>query len=536
MNKLLIGLLATFIWGCSTSSESNISESKTENIEEGSNWGDHIVYEIFVQSFYDSDGDSIGDIPGMTSKLDYLADLKIDAIWLMPTMPSPSYHKYDVTDYYGVHEDYGIMNDFEHFVTEAHKRNIKVIIDLVVNHTSSQHPWFLESSKSEQSDYRNFYVWADKDSIVEQLAKKETSFDSDNIRQWHPVNGDTTREHYYGFFWGGMPDLNFDNPQVREKIYEIGRFWLNEIGVDGFRLDAARHIYPDDRPEDNHAFWREFKAEMEKAKPDVYLVGEIWEDANTAAPYASGFTSFFNFDLAFSILESINRGTVVSATIEGHGWEIDEDASFIRQLISNRSIFEKENQDYLDAVFLSNHDQNRVLSVLKNDIKKAKLAASILFTLPGTPYIYYGEEIGMRGMKPDPRIREPFYWAADDEGNTSWLVPQHNSPDSTTSWKVQSEDENSIFNHYKEMISLRKSRPVLAYGDLQEHFVPNDHILSYIRSYEDDQVIVYHNLSNRPQEVSEQIEDSLILLGQGQVEIISNSFVLQPQSSLIVRN
>ena len=172
-------------------------------------WPYGVKYEIFVQSFADGNDDGIGDFKGLTAKLDYLSDLGINGIWLMPIMNSPTYHKYDVTDYKSIHPDYGTEEDFKHFVEEAHKRNIKVIVDLILNHTGSDHPWFQAAMLDKKSPYRDYYVWARKDSIRAQISKKTTSLDSDNITQWHPVNGDTLSEHYYGFFWGGMPDLEF---------------------------------------------------------------------------------------------------------------------------------------------------------------------------------------------------------------------------------------------------------------------------------------------------------------------------------------
>lgn len=460
-------------------------------------WPDGVAYEIFVQSFYDSDNDSIGDIPGLTQKLDYLHDLGIDAIWLMPIMPSPSYHKYDVMDYYDIHPNYGTMDDFKEFVNEAHERGIKVIIDLVVNHTSNQHPWFVNAAEGEGSKFREYYVWADKDSVAEQIAKKEVSFDSDNIRQWHPVNGDTTKEHYYGFFWGGMPDLNFDNPEVREEIYKIGRFWLEEIGVDGFRLDAAKHIFPDERAADNVAFWQEFKKEMESIKPDVYLVGEIWANAEATAPYAAGFTSFFNFDLAFSILQSVKRSQAVNSSIAGNGWDVGEGSSFISSLIRNRKIYKQVNPGYHDAIFLSNHDQNRVMSVLENDLDKAKAAASLLLTLPGTPYIYYGEETGMRGKKPDPRIREPFLWKeGKDDDRPLWIEPEYNTAEQLQALSLQIEDENSLFNHYKKLIKIRNEYPALMEGELKNVDLQNQSVVAFERTSTTGDILVIHNIGN----------------------------------------
>lgn len=477
-------------------------QSEQKSNELISAWPQHgITYEIFVQSFSDSDGDSIGDINGMTQKLGYLQDLGVEAVWLMPIMPSPSYHKYDVTDYRAIHHDYGTMEDFKEFVQEAHNHNIKVVIDLIINHSSSEHPWFKSAIQDKNSPYRDYYVWADKDSVADQLAKKEVSFDSDNITQWHAVNGDTTEEHYYGFFYGGMPDLNYDNPELRAEIYDIGRFWLQEVGVDGFRLDAAKHIYPDDRAKDNHEFWKEFRAEMEKAKPDVYLVGEVWANTDIQAPYAEGFSALFNFDLAFSILETLNKGVNVSAAIAGHSWNADEKGSIVNSYTAGQEKFRQYNPNFAIATFLSNHDQNRVMSVLNNDIEKAKSAASILLTLPGAPYLYYGEEIGMRGMKPDEHIREPFLWetATDDTSRTQWMKPTFTTDESVEPLSEQINDPNSLFNHYKKMIDLRRSSDILTYGDIQMVKQPNPALLVFKRSYNGEELLVVHNVSGEEQ-------------------------------------
>ncbi|HNP17806.1 MAG TPA: alpha-amylase family glycosyl hydrolase [Fulvivirga sp.] len=480
------------------------NEQLENNQHVNAEWpADGIAYEIFVQSFYDSNGDGIGDIPGMTAKLDYLKELNVDAVWLMPIMPSPSYHKYDVVDYKGIDPAYGTMDEFKQFVTEAHSRNIKVIIDFIINHTSSQHPWFKNAKTGPDSKYRDYYVWANKDSIAQQIAKKETSFDSDNITQWHAVEGDTLADHYYGFFYGGMPDLNFDNPTVRNEIYSIGRYWLQDVGVDGFRMDAAKHIYPDDRAEDNHAFWTEFKQEMQKIKPDVYIVGEVWANAKTQAPFVKGFSALFNFDLAFSILESVNREKVVTASIDKHGWQIDSTQSFINKIVSNDNIYQDVNPYYTDAIFLSNHDQNRAMSVLGNNTEKAKLAAAIMLTLPGTPYIYYGEEIGMKGMKPDENIREPFLWEPynNDIGRTKWITPVYSTDSTLNPLSIQKLDSNSLFSYYQKMISVRIEQPILALGDISQLTLDNKNLLVYLRHYKGDTLVVIHNLSKNQQKM-----------------------------------
>ncbi|MEO9966906.1 MAG: alpha-amylase family glycosyl hydrolase [Reichenbachiella sp.] len=493
---VIVFLLA--LSGCTEGQQDQQAEAMNQPIE----WNKMVFYEIFVQSFADSNGDGIGDINGMSAKLDYLSDLGVDAIWLMPMSPSPSYHKYDVTDYTGIHPDYGTMEDFKAFVEAAHKKDIRIIVDFVINHSGYDHPWFQDALQGKSAKYRDYYVWADKDSIVEQIAKKETSFDSDNIRQWHPVEGDTTEEHYYGFFYGGMPDLNYDNPVVRQEVYQAGRYWLEDVGVDGFRLDAAKHIYPDDRAEDSHAFWREFKAEMEQVNANVYLIGEVWADAATASPYAAGFTSLFNFDRAFSILESINNGRVVAANIKGHGYQIDSSANMADVINTSLPWFKKYNPEFVEASFLSNHDQNRVASVLGNDPAKVKLAAAMLFTLPGTPYVYYGEEIGMLGMKPDENIREPMPWdnLAEDAARATWMEPAYTTDKSVKPAKLQASDPTSVLYLYKQLIALKKE-PVFTEGDIQHLDFGNSGIVAFTRNIEGESVAVIHNLSAKSQQL-----------------------------------
>jgi len=213
-------------------------------------WPFAVTYEIFVQSFYDSDGDGIGDIPGMTSKLDYLQELGVQAVWLMPIMPSPSYHKYDVTDYQGIHPDYGTEEDFRRFTDEAHKRGIRVVIDFIINHTDKSHPWFLESKKGQYSTnqqgeevpnpYWDYYEWNTREAIEEAgNMTKDAEGDSDNIVKWYEVEG--MDQLYYGYFGSHMPDINYDNEVVKQEVFEIGKWWLSEMGIDGFRLDAAKH-------------------------------------------------------------------------------------------------------------------------------------------------------------------------------------------------------------------------------------------------------------------------------------------------------
>lgn len=456
-------------------------------------WPYGVKYEVFVMSFADSDGDGKGDFKGLTSKLDYFKELGVNGLWLMPIMPSDTYHKYHVTDYKNIDPDYGTLDDFKKFVAESHQRDIKIITDFVINHTGNMHPWFLEAQRGKDNPYRDYYVWAKKDSKRDQIFKKAKTFDSDNIRKWHPVNGDTLSEHYYGYFNGLCPDLNLDNPKVREEIVDIARFWLEEVKVDGFRMDAARHIFPDERAEDNHAFWVWFKQEMEKIKPDVYLVGEVWSNAEVVAPYLKGLPSLFNFDLGYAITNVVATGM--------------DTVNLVQKYKSIRDYYKSITTDYLDATFVKNHDQTRILTELKGDINKAKMTAAILFTMPGTPYIYYGEEIGMLGDKlstyadqfgPDAFVREPFIWDENgkDKFQTSWEEPRYSTDQTVIPLSKQRGDEKSIFNFYRNFIRYRNSSDALTYGDIEEAGVRGGEIVAYFRKHKEEALLVLHNVSD----------------------------------------
>ena len=447
-------------------------------------WPYGVNYEIFVRSFADSDGDGIGDFNGLTAKLDYLKELGIGGIWLMPIMPSPTYHKYDVIDYKAVDKEYGSEEDFQRLVEEAHKRGIRILVDLIVNHTGSAHPWFKSAMEGKDSPYRNYYVWANKDSIRQEISKKSTSLDSDNITQWHPVNGDTLAEHYYGFFWGGMPDLNLDNPLVRQEFVDIGNYWLTDMHVDGFRLDAAKHIFPTERAADNHAFWIWFRNEMQKINPDVYLVGEVWSNAADVAPYLKGLPALFNFDMGYAITRVVQAGKDTVGLIHTYA-EID-------------NFYTQSTNEFIDATFLKNHDQNRILSELGGDLNKARVAAAILLTLPGTPYLYYGEEIGMLGVKPDEYIREPFIWDFDkqDKMQTTWEVPVYSNDHTVTPLTKQQESDSSIYHFYRQFIHYRNASKILTYGRIEEAPLAIQEVVSFLRDKDGEKRLVLHNVSD----------------------------------------
>lgn len=418
-------------------------------------------YEIFVRAFHDSDGDGIGDLNGITEKLDYLREMGFSGIWLTPIHPSPSYHGYDVTDYYAINPDFGTMDDFERLVEEAHARGIRIILDLVVNHTSNEHPWFLESAQGPDSPKRDWYVWADD-------VTNTNAVSAIGGKAWHVRNGG----HYLGIFWHGMPDLNPDSPEVQEEFQRIARFWLDK-GVDGFRLDAAKHLYENFPHESgkkaisdkNTAWWRAFRAGLEEVKPDVYLVGEVWDTATVIGPYLDGaFNAGFNFDLAGQLIAMAKNETAIDI-----GFTVGRIHDYYERV---------SNGTFEDAVILSNHDQNRVMSQLSGNVDHAKTAAALLLTMPGKPYVYYGEEIGMEGVKPDENLRRPMRWEIVD---------------------AQAEDPDSLLSRYKLLIHWRKQEPVLARGKIESHDAGNDRVASFVRDWNGERVLVLHNLSGEGQ-------------------------------------
>jgi alpha-amylase len=444
-------------------------------------WNDSIFYEIFVRSFYDSDGDGIGDINGIIQKLDYLndgdpsttTDLGITGIWLMPINPSPSYHGYSVTDYYDINPEYGTMDDFKNLLEAAHARGIRVIMDLVLNHTSNQHPWFINAGNP-NSPYHDWYIWS--------------SFDpgysgSWGQKVWFPSNG----RYFYSTFSANMPDLNYNNPGVNEQMRDVVRFWLEEVGVDGFRLDAAKHIIEEGTIQANsastHTWWQNFRPFYKQINPQALIVGEIWEDTAINAEYLQGdeFDLSFEFSLAFAFLKAVSE--------ENHN-EINEQIRLSDRLIPSHQY----------ATFLSNHDLERVMSHLQDNEDMAKVAASLLLTAPGVPFLYYGEEIGMQGDQIHEWFRRPMQWSNELYGGFSIAPPWEILGPGWESYNVslQMDDPTSILSHYRNLIRTRNQHAALRVGDLQVLSTTNKALYSILRVSQDEIVLVLINLSEEP--------------------------------------
>ncbi len=447
-------------------------------------WNNTVFYEVFVRSFADSSAgplanDGIGDFQGLIEKLDYLNDgnpattddLGVTGIWLMPIMPSPSYHGYDISDYTAVNKDYGTKEDFERLVGEVHRRGIKIIIDLPLNHTSSEHPWFVEARDNHESERRDWYLWSEE---------KPSYIGPWGQGVWHP----SPSGYYYGIFWSGMPDLNYENPQVSAEMENVARFWLEDIGVDGFRLDAARHMIEEGSIQENtaatHEWWKSFRNVYKASNPEALAVGEIWSKSSDVAAYLQGdeFDLAFDFDQAAAIVGGVQFG----------------DARRIQKaLTTSYSLFGSS----LSATFLTNHDINRVMSELRMDATKAKMAAAVLMTAPGVPFIYYGEEIGMTGEKPDEMIRTPMQWSAEENAGfttgSAWESVNGDYVEKNVA--SQSKDPTSLLSYYRELIQIRADQPALRLGDYSPVESKDDALLAFLRGSQEDILLVIINLS-----------------------------------------
>ncbi|MCD8022890.1 MAG: hypothetical protein LUF30_07955, partial [Lachnospiraceae bacterium] len=445
-----------------TAEEAVLTETETEEAEAAAADAEVIddnyrnFYEIFVYSFYDSDGDGIGDLNGVREKLDYIEEMGFDGIWLMPIMPSTTYHKYDVTDYYGIDEEYGTLADFQVLVEECHERGIKVVIDFVINHTSSQHEWFQEAcaylatlGEDEEPDtavcpYVGYYHFS---------RVQETS-------DYYAIPVDSESDWYYeGVFWSEMPDLDLSNETLRAELEAIAAYWI-DMGVDGFRMDAALHFEESDTAFNTEVLnW--LYTYCVSLDPDFYMVSEVWANETTIADYyASGTPSMFNFDMsqAEGKLIKAARGTL-------------KIASLIDTMIKWQEDFSAENPDYIDAAFISNHDTGRIANAVVSDENDVKMAAGLLMTMSGSAYVYYGEEIGMKSKgSADENKRLPMIWSeTDTTGMTNG--PADAEEGITSSFAAvdeQLEDETSILNYYKRAIALRKANPEIARGTIEK--------------------------------------------------------------------
>ncbi|WP_426752116.1 maltose alpha-D-glucosyltransferase [Myxococcus sp. Y35] len=481
-----------------------------------------LIYELHLRAFHDSNGDGHGDIPGLIEKLPYLQDLGINCLWLLPHYPSPLRDDgYDIADYYGVHPDYGTLADFQRLVDEAHKRDIRIITELVVNHTSDQHPWFQEARSDPNSPKRNWYVWSDTDDQYK--GARIIFLDTERSNwTWDPV----AKQYFWHRFFSHQPDLNYDNPEVQEAMLDVMRFWLN-MGVDGFRCDAVPYLFEregtncENLPE-THAFLKRLRKTIDSEYQGKMLLAEAnqWP-ADVRVYFGDGdeFHMGFHFPVMPRLYMAVRR----------------EDRTPIVEIM-------QQTPDIPDtcqwAIFLRNHDEltlemvtdedrdymyreyatdprmrinlgirRRLAPLMDNGRRRIELMHSLLFTLPGTPVLYYGDEIGMGDniyLGDRNGVRTPMQWTGDRNAGFSradysrLYAPVIADPVygyQSINVEAQERVKSSLLHWIKRMIRIRQRYPVFSLGNLRFLQTENRKVLAFVRQWEGQTVLVVCNLS-----------------------------------------
>lgn len=437
-------------------------------------------YEIFVYSFFDSNGDGIGDLRGVAEKLDYVKDMGYTAIWLMPICQANSYHKYNVVDYMAIDSQYGTMQDFEYLLDKAHGMGIKIILDMVFNHTSDQHPWFIAATKDAQSGnvngkYYNYY-----------------NFSATNKAGYSTV--DNSDIFYEAQFFGGMPDLNLDNPEVRDELEQVIKFWLNK-GVDGFRLDACTSFYTGN-VNDSADFVQWINQTCQKYSANTYIVGESWTTRRDIRRYyQSGADSFFYFPIAK------NDGYIFQTFFA------PSSADYFYKAMCNLL---EDAQGHIPAPFLDNHDTPRIASLFERNIDRIKFAYGLLCTLNGNVFAYYGDEIGMISYYNDPDKRLGMLW--DNAQRDSVIAPPGVSKQEYCfdGVKQQQQDANSILNYYKRCNKMRNDYPAIARGTIDRLPYNDSKVLIVTKNYDQQSVTIVINFDNEAKRVNLPIKGKLV--------------------------
>lgn len=464
-----------------------ISNYTTPLVDEGQGWWhDAVVYQVYPRSFQDSDGDGHGDLKGLTSRLDYIHELGFTAIWTLPLFVALNDGStgralgYEAVDYYNINPVYGTMQDFDNYLSQAHSRDIKVILDLVMNHTSKTHPWFIASQKRD-TKYKDWYIWTDKS--IEQLGQEGWKLPWSGGRVTDVWHYDQIRKQNFYATWGG--ELNFKNPEVRKEAANVTRYWLNK-GVDGYRLDAIRYLIEDgpdplqaDSPS-SLAYMKELQAVVKQTKPEAMTVGEIWSGNNNVAKYyleGKGLDQAFSFDFEGKASEALSKGKARDLYYYIKNLKDDVGPNFY-------------------SPFLDNHDMKRVMTGFKKDFQKARLGAALLLTFKGTPYVYFGTEVGALGQY------NPMAWDSSQNGgfstNRPWMpLAPHSDPRNVA---AQLPDKGSLLNTYKRLIALRKALPALRRGEIIPVRTDNPSILCYLRPGPTGTIVFIANFSDQKQE------------------------------------
>ena len=480
-----------------------------------------VYYQIFVGSFSDSNGDGIGDLRGIINRMDYLNDgddtngmsLGVEGIWLSPIFTSPSYHKYDCSDYYEIDPKFGTMEDLKELVDLCHQRGVQIILDLVVNHTATNHPWFKEFKSAHQnfdvdSKYYNFYSFSDT---------AETGY--------HDLG---TGKYYEGHFSGEMPELNYDNPDVRQAMVDVAKYYL-DLGVDGFRFDAAKYIYYGDEPR-NAEFWIWYMQELRNIKPDIYTVAEVWDGDAATYPYFAS-TNCFNFSMSqvSGRVAEAAKGSNVNAYV-------NYIANYLQQIRAQKA-------DAMLCSFITNHDMDRAAGFLTTGSGHAQMAANLSILTPGSPFIYYGEEIGMLGSRgganTDANRRLAMLWGdGDTVKNPTGSTYKAAQANGTVAEQIAKGD--SLYTHYKRLIQIRKANPEIAYGEFTPLQLPGK-TGGFLSTWNGKTVAVIHNTTTDAVTIDlSAIEgvsfDTLATIaGLGGAKLEGTQLTIDAQTSVVLR-
>ena len=489
-----------------------------------------VFYEIFVGSFSDSDGDGIGDLRGIIDRFDYLNDgdpasglsLGVEGLWLTPIFKSPSYHKYDVSDYYTVDPRFGTEEDLRELIALCRERNVKLIIDLPINHTGSLNEWFSAFRRAHrdgdtESEYYDFYCWYDGDTETAPAG-----------RSYQQISG--TNHKYECNFSGDMPELNFDNELVRQTVLDVAKYYL-DMGVDGFRFDAAKYIYFGDN-EKSAAFWEWYIPELKKIDPDVYTVAEVWDSDGVTDRY---FPYLNCFDFTTSQVNGLIAEAAKAGNVNKYTAYVE---SYLRRVQAMR-------EDAMFIPFIANHDTDRAAGYLTVASGQMKAAANLYLLSPGSPFIYYGEEIGLRGSRgganTDANRRLAMLWGdgdtvKDPEGSSYGTA---NQIDSTVS--LQLCDGDSLYSYYKRLIMIRTANPEIARGEYTALNIPDSKLGGFISVWNGGTVCVIHNttISEKTLDLSTVTElpfDVLAaFIGAGEASLDGTVLTLGAQTSAVLR-
>ena len=484
-----------------------------------------VFYQIFVGSFSDSNGDGIGDLQGIINRFDYLNDgdpnsgvsLGVEGIWLSPIFKSPTYHKYDVADYYKIDPQFGTMEDLQALIDLCHSRDVQIILDLPINHTSSANIWFVRFAASHQDKnpagtYYDFYTCVDE-----------------------PVGGRAfmkikdTPSYYECNFSSEMPELNFDNPQVRQAVVDVAKFYL-DMGIDGFRFDAAKYIYFGDEPK-NAEFWQWYMNELRTLKPDIYTVAEVWDSDGVTFPYFAA-TNCFNFTMA-------QTGGRIDETAKAG--DVNKFTAYVSQYIQQ---IQSRNPNAMPVSFIANHDTDRAAGFLTLASGQAKVGANLLLLMPGSSFIYYGEEIGIKGSRggasTDANRRLAMLWGDEDTVRNP-VGTTYSSEQSNGTVVSQRADGTSLYNHYKQVIAARKANPEIASGTYTALKLTDTKLGGFISSLEDSAVMVLHNTSRSSvtvdirQITDQQFTQLVAVLGVESAQLEGTQLTIGGQTSVILR-